>query len=171
MCACIWHVPNVFSVLRHATYRCETSGRLSYLDLCLHQHIFLAKHDRFRIGEFCVWHKILFVLRNVPWCTAITVPGVRIYTALEARITCVRTASAFLFVADLPPLSPARCCFWGHSAAAKWPSFCTCCKENSVLRYQLIISWIYWNSLSWNSISSCHFHVQRTHNANRSARN
>ena len=30
------------------------------LTVCLLQHIFIAKHDRFRIGEYCVWHKKCF---------------------------------------------------------------------------------------------------------------
>jgi len=37
--------------------------------------------------------------------------------ALEAPFTCPRNATAFFFAADLPTLSPACCCFWGHSAA------------------------------------------------------
>jgi hypothetical protein len=41
--------------------------------------------------------------------------------APEAPITCTRNPSTFVFAVDLPPLSPACCCFWGHSAA-QWPS-------------------------------------------------
>ena len=51
------------------------------LTVCLYQQIFLAKHDHFRIGKFCVWHKIMFIRRNVPCHTAIAVPVVRIHTA------------------------------------------------------------------------------------------
>ena len=40
---------------------------------------FLAKHDRFRISKFCVWHKIMFVQRNVLCLTAIIVRAVRIH--------------------------------------------------------------------------------------------
>ena len=80
----------------------------------LHQHIFLAKHNRFRIGKFCVWHKIMFVWRNVLCCTK---PPSSTMLALETPITCTGNASAFFFAADLPPLSLACCCFWGYSAA------------------------------------------------------
>ena len=41
--------------------------------------------------------------------------------ALEAPITCTGNASAFFFAANLTPLSPAGCCFWGYSEA-QWPS-------------------------------------------------
>jgi len=36
-----------------------------------------CKYDRFRIGEFCVWHKVMFVRRNVTYRTAVTVQAVR----------------------------------------------------------------------------------------------
>jgi len=56
-------------------------GIYNTLVVCLHQHIFLAKHDRFKIGKFCVRHKITYVRRKVPCRTAITVPVVRTHTA------------------------------------------------------------------------------------------
>jgi hypothetical protein len=99
------------------------------LDVChtltvrQHQHIFLAKHDRFRIGELCVWHKILFVRGNVPCRTTIKVSADRFHTlCFWSSPTCTRNPSAFVFAVDLPPLSPACCCFWGHSTA-QWLSF------------------------------------------------
>ena len=60
---------------------------VKHLDVChiltlsLHQHIFLVKHDRFRNGKFCVWHKIMLVQHNVPCCATITVPAVCIHNA------------------------------------------------------------------------------------------
>jgi len=111
------------------------------LTVCLHQHIFIAKHDRFRIGELCVWHKVLFVRGNVPCRITIKVPAVRFHTPyFWSSPTCTRKPSAFVFAADLPSL-PLLAAAFEATPQVSDRVVLTCCKEISVLRDQFFFSW------------------------------
>jgi len=147
MYACIWHMPNVFHYCAMPHPRCERTGRVSYVNVCLQQHIFLPNTIVSGLVNFVFDTK--YCLFGVK-CPVAPLSQYQLHAstmfALEAPIACTRNAPAFFFAADLPPLSPACCCFWGQSAA-QWPSCLHCCKEISVLRDQLLFSWIYMNSL------------------------